>query len=180
MNICKLEHHFFEGKRVPKHAGADFSQAGSLRADGGQSREEEIRPWQLLVQSPTKQEVKLWSWRKNVNLWIQLRLLCLELLTVMASPQECVQTSWFSEVKWGSVCDARCRTSWIESIGFVNWMFTKSHLSRDVNCFAALKTICFCRSWYRSIDVVICTYRSIDFGLDCVNTGQYLHIPVYF
>lgn len=34
MNICKLEHHFFEGKRVPKHAGADFSQAGSLRADG--------------------------------------------------------------------------------------------------------------------------------------------------
>lgn len=114
-----------------------------------------------------------------MNFWIQLRLLCSELLAVMASPQESVQTSWRSEVKWGSVYDARCRTSWIENTGFVNWMFTKSHKSRDVNFFAALKAICFYWSWYRSIDIVNCIYRSINFGPLCKHRTILAHTGIF-
>lgn len=44
MKVCKLEQSFIEGKEVPKHEGADFSQAGTLRADGGQSWGEQIGP----------------------------------------------------------------------------------------------------------------------------------------
>lgn len=114
-----------------------------------------------------------------MNFWIQLRLLSLELLTVMASAQESAQTSWLSEVKWGSGYDARCRTSWIENTGFVNWMFTKSHISRDVNCFTALNTIYFCRSWYRCIDTVNCICRSIDLGALCKHRTVFTHIGIF-
>lgn len=59
--LQKVTTSLIEGKRVLKCADSAFSQAGTLRSDGGHSWEEQIMPWQLPVQSPTKRVVRLWS-----------------------------------------------------------------------------------------------------------------------